>query len=349
MNLMMLLEMAASTFPERVAVQNGSDRLTYGEIFQAAGSAARRIRESGAKHAAVLDVSSLALPVGLFGAAWAGVPFVPLNYRLTGAELDRLLDQVTPTVLITDEERAPKLEGREGLSVFSRDAFLADSRGGPTHDAEWSMDPDEIAVLLFTSGTTGPPKAAVLRHKHIVSYILGSVEFAGAAEEDSTLVSVPPYHIAGISALASSIYAGRRIVQLPNFSAEGWIDRVREENVSFAFVVPTMLSRIIETLEGQGAKALPSLRAISYGGGKMPLSVIESAMSFFPEANFTNAYGLTETSATLTVLGPDEHRESAASEDLDVRRRLTSVGRPLPTIEVEIRDEDGMPVSWQSR
>ena len=82
------------------------------------------------------------------------------------------------------------------------------------------MDPEEIAVLLFTSGTTGEPKAAMLRHKHLVSYILGSVEFASADEKEASLVCVPPYHIAGIAAILSSVYSGRHVVQLPNFSAE---------------------------------------------------------------------------------------------------------------------------------
>jgi acyl-CoA synthetase (AMP-forming)/AMP-acid ligase II len=327
MNLMMLLEMAASSFPERVAVQNGEDRLTFAELFSAAGAAADEIARSGTKHVATLDVSSLALPVGLFAAAWAGVPFVPLNYRLTDAELDRLMSQIEPAYLVTDTERVPTLAGRAGATVVSREDFLASARGGSAQDGTWPMEPDDIAILLFTSGTTGPPKAAVLRQKHVVSYILGAVEFGSAAETDASLVSVPPYHIAGISALASSIYSGRRIVQLPNFSAEAWIDLARRERVTYAFVVPTMLQRIVEVLEGAASADLPHLRAISYGGGKMPLSVIERAMRLFPEADFANAYGLTETSATLTVLGPDDHRSAAASEDPAVRRRLTSVGR----------------------
>jgi acyl-CoA synthetase (AMP-forming)/AMP-acid ligase II len=341
MNLMMLLEMAASSFPDRIAFQNGEDRLSFADLFAAAGAAAREIQSSGAKHAAVLDVSSLALPIGLFGAAWAGVPFVPLNYRLTGAELDRLVGQITPSLLITDAERAPSLAGRDDTGVVAREEFVSKTRGGERLEGEWGMDPEEIAILLFTSGTTGPPKAAVLRHKHVVSYILGSVEFGGAAEDDASLVCVPPYHIAGMSAIASSVYSGRRVVQLPNFSAEAWIETVRRERISYAFVVPTMLSRIVEALEGERDPSLPSLRALSYGGGKMPLPVIERAMKLFPETAFTNAYGLTETSATLTVLGPEDHRAAAASEDPAVRRRLTSVGRPLPTVEIEIRDEEG--------
>jgi acyl-CoA synthetase (AMP-forming)/AMP-acid ligase II len=340
-NLMMLLEMAASSFPERVAVKSGAEQLTFGELFAAAGAAARDLRESGAKHAAVLDVSSLALPIGLFGAAWAGVPFVPLNYRLTGAELDRLVAQITPAVLVTDAERAQALAGHAGAKVVAREAFLASARGGTPAAGEWGMDPDEIAILLFTSGTTGPPKAAVLRHKHVVSYILGSVEFGSAAEDDASLVSVPPYHIAGMSAIASSVYSGRRVVQLPAFTPEAWIDLVERERVTYAFLVPTMLARIVDAREARGGAGLSSLRAISYGGGKMPLSVIERAMRLFPEVRFTNAYGLTETSATLTVLDPDDHFRAAASSDPAVRRRLTSVGRPLPAVEIEVRDEEG--------
>jgi long-chain acyl-CoA synthetase len=85
---------------------------------------------------------------------------------------------------------------------------------------------------------------------------------------------------------------------------------------------------------------LPALRALAYGGGKMPLSVIEKAMQLFPGVDFTNAYGLTETSSTIAVLGPEDHRRAAASEDPQVRRRLGSVGKP-GAVEIQIRDEDG--------
>jgi len=115
----------------------------------------------------------------------------------------------------------------------------------------------------------------------------------------------------------------------------------REERITNAFVVPTMLARIIDALDGADADALPHLQAISYGGGKMPLALIERALDLFPDTHFTNAYGLTETSSTVTVLGPDDHRAAHASDDPNVRRRLVSVGRALPTLEIEIRDENG--------
>ncbi|HKA16545.1 MAG TPA: class I adenylate-forming enzyme family protein [Myxococcota bacterium] len=342
---MMLLEMTALGFPDRVVLTHGSDHFTAAELFAAAGAAAAEIRASGAEKTAFLDVSSPALPVAMFGAAWAGTPFVPLNYRLTGAEVDRLIDQITPCYLVTDAPRAAELGGREGVQAISSAEFLARVRGAATPDPTWNMDPDEIAVLLFTSGTTGPPKAAVLRHKHIVSYILGTAEFGSAPDGAAALSCVPPYHIAGVSAIASSLYSGRRIVQLSNFDADAWIDLVRNEGVTNAFVVPTMLARIVEALEKRGGGGLPSLRAISYGGGKMPLPVIERAMRVFPpHTDFTNAYGLTETSSTLTLLGPEDHRTAAASEVPEVRQRLASVGRALPGVELEIRDGDGKKV-----
>ena len=297
----------------------------------------------------MLDVSSLALPVGLFASAWAGVPFVPLNYRLSGDELSRLVDQIAPSYLVTGPDRVDTMAAHPKTTVVAREHFLAAARTGARHGDEWSMDPDEIAILLFTSGTTGPPKAAVLRHKHLVSYILGSVEFGSAAEDEATLVSVPPYHIAGMAAIASSVFSGRRIVQLANFSADAWIDLARSQRVTNAFVVPTMLSRIVDVLEEARGTDLPALRAISYGGGKMPQSVIERAMRLFPETAFTNAYGLTETSSTLTLLGPDDHRAAYASDVPEVRRRLASVGRSLPTVEIEIRNEDGVAVAQGER
>jgi acyl-CoA synthetase (AMP-forming)/AMP-acid ligase II len=102
-----------------------------------------------------------------------------------------------------------------------------------------------------------------------------------------------------------------------------------------------MLVRIMEHLAQHPAQASPALRAIAYGGGKMPLAVIERALQAFPGVDFTNAYGLTETSATVCLLTPEDHRAAAASADAAVRRRMGSVGRPLPAVELQIRDAAG--------
>lgn len=344
MNLMMLLEMAAQGFGDRVAVCSGPDRITYEQLFAAAGKAAAEVASTDVENVAVLDVNSLAVPLGLFASAWAGRPFVPLSYRLTDPEIESLADRIAPALLVTSTERLASLSRLPRIRALSREDFVARTAGADAREPDWPMAPDAIAILLFTSGTTGAPKAAVIRHKHLVSYVLGSVEFGSAGDDEAALVSVPPYHIAGMAAIASSVYAGRRIVQLPSFSAESWIAAARGERVTHAFVVPTMLGRIVDALAGEGDSRLPHLRAISYGGGKMPLPVIQRAMKLFPAADFTNAYGLTETSSTIAVLGPEDHRAALASDDPAVRRRLTSVGRPLPSVEVEIRDTEGRPV-----
>jgi acyl-CoA synthetase (AMP-forming)/AMP-acid ligase II len=350
MNLMMLLEMASSGFGDRVALgsRDGSG-LTYEQLFQRAGAAAAYFEGAGIERVSLVDVSSPALPIVLFGSAWAGKPFAPLNYRLTAEELRRLAQEVAPTVTVCDDQAQPKLFDLPGVQPIRRDEFLTTIVDAPTLAPEWNMDPDEIAILLFTSGTTGTPKAAVLRHKHLVSYIFGSVEFMGADEDEATVISVPPYHIAGMAAILSSVYAGRRIVQLPNFDAGAWVELVLKEGVTHAMVVPTMLARIVDYMTSEGIESLPTLRAISYGGGKMPQPVIERALDLLPNANFVNAYGLTETSSTICILGPDEHRAARASDDPAVRRRLTSVGKPLPAIELTIRDDDGREVPHGER
>jgi acyl-CoA synthetase (AMP-forming)/AMP-acid ligase II len=341
MNLMMLLEMAAGAMGDRVGLGPAARGRTYQEIFDQAGRAGARFRSTGAERVALLDVSSPALPLSLFGAAWAGMPFVPLNYRLTTEEIRALAAQITPAAVVVTPETAPLVAGVEGLSLVDRDELLAGVGGSEAPpDAAWSMDPDHIAILLFTSGTTGTPKAAVLRHKHLTSYVLASVEFMGADDSQATLVSVPPYHVAGMAAMCSSIYAGRRIVQLPNFDADVWVDLAVREGVTHAMVVPTMLARIVDRLEARG-EALPALQSLSYGGGKMPRPVIEKALELLPHVAFVNAYGLTETSSTVAVLGPDDHWLAAFSDDKAVKRRLRSAGKPLPTIEVSIRDDSG--------
>jgi acyl-CoA synthetase (AMP-forming)/AMP-acid ligase II len=350
MNLMMLLEMASSGFGDRVALgpRDGTG-LTYEQLFNRAGAAAAYFEGAGVERVSLVDVSSPALPIMLFGSAWSGKPFVPLNYRLTAEELRRLAQEVAPTVTVCDEQAQPKLYDLPGVQPVRRTEFLDAIADAPVPAPEWNMDPDEIAILLFTSGTTGAPKAAVLRHKHLVSYIFGSVEFMGAGEDEATMISVPPYHIAGMAAILSSVYAGRRIVQLPNFDAGTWVQLALREGITHAMVVPTMLARIVDYMEAEGIDSIPTLRAVSYGGGKMPLPVIERALDLLPNANFVNAYGLTETSSTICILGPDEHRSARASDDLTVRRRLTSVGRPLPTIELTIRDDDGREVTAGER
>ncbi len=370
MNLLTLLEMAAEGAGDRIAVGDPADGLSYSRLLECVGAAAERFAASAAERVVLCDESSPAVPIALFAAAAAGMPYVPLNYRLPDDELRHLGARVQPALAVADEASAARLGALDGVEVIERSRLL----GWPGHnDAERRHDEaadvdatsgdtagdsgtrphstaaaapaasggDDIAVLLFTSGTTGDPKSAVLRHRHLTSYVLGSVEFMGAGPDEAVIVSVPPYHIAGVASVLSSVYAGRRIVMLPRFDADAWIDTVASQGVTHAMVVPTMLARIVEALERRGGEPMLAPQTLSYGGGRMPLPVISRALELFPITGFVNAYGLTETSSTIALLGPDEHRIAQYSDDPAARQRLVSVGRVLPGVEVAIRDDRG--------
>ena len=344
MNISLILQMAAETEPDRIGLVCDTRRWRYGELLQAARGAALNIAQSGCSHVALLDESSEAAAIALFAAAAAGIPYVPLNYRLADADLAGLLNRIAPAYIVGDASRVQRLSPEGGHMAFGRAAFVAEAQmiSGAASDVDEAGE--GIAVQLFTSGTTAAPKAALLRHANLLSYILGTVEFGSAGAEEAALVSVPPYHIAGIAALLSSIYAMRRILLLPAFDADDWLALAASERATNAFLVPTMLSRVIAHLDAGASADLSTLRAVAYGGGRMPLELIARALELFPNTGFTNAYGLTETSSTIALLDAEEHRAAHASSDPTIRARLSSVGRPLPTVQIEIRDEDGKPL-----
>jgi fatty-acyl-CoA synthase len=169
------------------------------------------------------------------------------------------------------------------------------------------------------------------------------VEFMGAGDDHAALISVPPYHVAGMATILTSVYGGRRLVYLPQFDPQRWVDVARDEAITHAMVVPTMLGRILDVVEARG-ETLPSLLHLAYGGGRMPTPTLERALALLPAVGFVNAYGLTETASTVATLGPEDHRAAFESDDPAVRARLGSVGRPLPTLELEIRDPEGKPL-----
>lgn len=322
MNITMILEMVASGGDRPVVTANGRS-LTASDLLARARAAAHRFRG----HPAVLYLSPshLAYPVALFAAALAGIPFIPLNYRLGEHQLARLLAR-HPGALV--------------LRPTDLDALLSAEEDADTQES--TQDQDAVAVVLYTSGTTAEPKAALLRHRHLLAYVLNTQEFASAEEGDAALVAVPPYHVAGLMNLLTNLYSGRRLVYLTAFDAGEWLETARREQVTHALVVPTMLARIVAEVPADDA-GTPTLRSLAYGGARTPRPVVERALRIFPGTGFVNAYGLTETASSVAVLGPDDHREALAASDPAVRDRLGSVGRPLPGVEIEIRDDDGKP------
>jgi fatty-acyl-CoA synthase len=341
-NLVMLLEMAADSMGDRIAVGPKSNGLTYEQLLARARCVASLVKSAQVDRVGLVGVNSENVPALLFASAIAGVPFAPINYRIADDRLRSIAAQLAPALVVADDGRVDCMAGIEAIEVLTSAALGAKiASADPEQDSP--TDPDQVAIWLFTSGTTGEPKAALLRHRHLVSYVFSTVEFMAADESEAALVAVPPYHIAAMASILSNTYAGRRIVYLPQFDPEEWLRLAEAESITHSMVVPTMLSRIVALIEERGV-ALPALRHLSYGGGRMPVATIERAMGLLPLVNFVNAYGLTETSSTVAVLGPEEHRVAHASDDPLVRARLSSVGRPLPSLELEIRDSSGEPV-----
>jgi acyl-CoA synthetase (AMP-forming)/AMP-acid ligase II len=345
--LTLLLDMAADGFGDRVLVGRRSGGITAAELARRSHSGAALVRERAADALVYLDVNGPAFPVALFAAARAGVPLVPLNYRLGQRQLDELLARHPKALGIAGPGTLPHFE-RAGLSAITSDDWLEQTRadrGESTDDGQGDETEEDnpVAVIIYTSGTTSAPKGVLLRHENLVSYVLGSVEFASAGETEAALVSVPPYHIAAVANVITNLYAGRRTLVLEAFAPGEWLRTVREEEVTSAMVVPTMLARIIDSDED---RSVPTLRSLSYGGAPMPAALIERALREWTGVGFVNAYGLTETSSTVALLGPDDHRAAIESRDPAVRARLSSVGRPLPGIELEIRGADGEPLGF---
>ena len=340
MSISVLLDMAVAADPHRPAVVSGATRMTTGQLDALAGGGAGVIAASGAQHVAYVGTGGTALPLLLFSGARAARPVTPLNYRLSAQGLRELIGRLPAALVVTDRDYLDAVAGA-GKRVIVTEDFIAAAGDADPMSAE--PDPDGTAVVLFTSGTTSRPKAVELSHNNLTSYITGTVEFDSSAPEDGALICVPPYHIAGVGAALSNLYAGRKAVYLPRFDAREWISLVAAEGITTATVVPTMLDRIVAVLQREPVP-LPTLRNLAYGGSKVPLPLVRKALELLPEVGFVNAYGLTETSSTIAVLTPTDHRAALGAGDPAVARRLGSVGQPVPGVEVQIRADDGAPL-----
>src|SRR6185369_12802453 len=138
--------------------------------------------------------------------------------------------------------------------------------------------------------------------------VLSTNEMADGSDSDANLVASPLFHIAGLSAVITSVFAGRRIVLLPQFDAAGWLDAAETEQVTHAFVVPTMLKRIMDDPSFRPER-LSSVQMLSYGAAPMPLALIRRAIQTLPSTvGFVNGFGQTETASTVTALSAADHR-----------------------------------------
>lgn len=334
MNITSLLDMTVDHLGDRALIGKRSAGLSAVELSRASHAGAHLLNDSGATCVIYLAANGPAFPTALFAAARAGVPFVPVNFRLGEAQLSVIFEKHPGALIIADERWLELLSSLGRKLVHTPERWL-DLVGGSRD--EFALSPDEgTAAVVYTSGTTSEPKGVLLEHANLSTYVLTASEFVGAGEDEAAVMCVPPYHIAAISNLLTSVFTGRRLVVLDGFDPHVWAETVRSEEVTHAFVVPTMLAKIMELPPEE--LELPSLRSVAFGGAPMPASVIERALETWGQVGFVNAYGLTETSSTVSILGPEDHRLAHQSSDPEVRARLHSVGRTIPGVEVEIRD-----------
>jgi len=213
---------------------------------------------------------------------------------------------------------------------------------GSSDEVMGDIGDEDITILIYTAGTTGRPKGVPLRHNAFVSYVLDNVEPASPDIAERNLLTVPLYHVAGIQAMLAAIYGGRTLVLMRQFEVKEWLETIQREKATRAMLVPTMLKRVIDDPDFSQYD-LSSLKVVTYGAAPMPFEVINKAIKVMPWVRFINAFGQTETASTITTLGPEDHIIEGTEEEREkkLKRLTSSIGRPLPDVEVKIVDEEG--------
>ena len=343
--------------PERAALVHDGATLTYAGLADRANRLANALAAHGVEpgdRVAVMDVNTPAHFEAYFAAARLDAVYVPLNFRGHGEEVGYPLRHAAPKAIIAGERYAPLIAGLgaatpasvlavDGNSApdgwRSYEALLAE--GGTDESRFPEGSPEETAVLLFTAGTTGQPKAVMLSHDSFTSFMLANMEPPDPETEERTLLTLPLYHIAGLQAALAGVYGGRTIVLQRQFEPGEWMALVEEHRIERALIVPTMLKQLLDHPEFP-QRDLSSLRVLTYGGAPMPPPVIERAVALLPGVQFINAFGQTETGSTIAMVPPEDHVLDGPPDVVERRRRhLRSIGRPLPDVEVRIVGEDG--------
>ena len=356
MNFTEFLTISAAIVPDRPATIFEGRRQTYAELQSNVNRLANALSDLGVAagdRIAMLQVNCPEHIEAGFASAKLDAVFVPLNFRTRPEELRYMVNDCAPKVLfvggrytelvasvgggIPSVDHCVSLEGRvEGWLDYGE---LLDA--APDDERYPEADADHLCVIMYTAGTTGFPKGVMLTHDSFSSYILSAVTPADPDIEERNILTVPLYHIAGVQALMSAVYGGRTLIVQRQFEPAEWMALVERERADRAMMVPTMLKMLMDH-EEFGQRDLSSLRVITYGAAPMPLDTIRRALDAFPGAQFINAFGQTETAATITMLPPDDHVLSGSEDEIARKlKRLTSIGKPLDDVEVRIVDEHG--------
>ena len=362
MNTSEFLTIAGAIVPGRPAVIFDGRTITFEGLQERVNRLANGLSELGVgpgDRVATMQVNTNQCIEAYFASAQLDAIYVPINFRAKTDELAQMLDIVQPSCLLIGERYLPlvaegsvpservvvldgEIQGEPGSGHLNYDALLAGASPEQMHFPE--AGDDDTTVIMFTAGTTGAPKGVMLTHDSFSSYLLANVEPADPDVEESNLITVPFYHIAGLQAALAAVYGGRTLVVMRQFEPVEWLQLVQEYRANRAMLVPTMLKQLMEHPDFSDYD-LSSLSVITYGAAPMPLEVIREAIEKFPGARFINAFGQTETASTITMLPPDDHVLDGSPEEIETKlKRLTSIGKPLDDVEVAIVDEGGKTV-----
>jgi acyl-CoA synthetase (AMP-forming)/AMP-acid ligase II len=356
------LTIASAIVPDRTAILFDDEAVTFASLQERSNRLANALADRGVgrgDRVSVMHVNCPQVIEAYFAAAQLDAIYVPINFRAKTEELERMLAIARPSVLLIGErylplvpalgdaalppERVVVLDGEATGGRLSYRGLVADTSADDLHFPE--AEDSDTTVIMFTAGTTGIPKGVMLTHESFSSYLLAAVMPADPEVEETNLLTVPLYHIAGLQAALAAVYGGRTLVVMRQFEPVEWMGLVQRHRANRAMLVPTMLKQLMDHPRFHEFD-LSSLDVITYGAAPMPLEVVRQAIREFPAARFINAFGQTETASTITMLPPEDHVLEGSQEGIEKKlRRLTSIGKPLDDVEVRIVDEAGLPVA----
>ena len=354
MNTTEALTIACAIVPDRDAVVFHDQRISFQALQDNAVRLSNVLADLGVgpgDRVATMDVNHPELLEVYFAAATLDAVYVPLSFRAKEDELAYMLESSSPKALFVGEfyretasvalaKSAPQCR----LIAFGDD-FRALMRPASPEQMRFpeAADPD-TTVLMYTAGTTGVPKGVMLSHDSLTTYLLANVEPPDPDLHESNLLPMPLYHIGGFQTALAAVYGGRTLVLMQQFDGQQWLELAQRERPTRSILVPTMLKQLLEH-PAFSRHDLSSLKVITYGAAPMPREVIRRAIEALPGVQFINAFGQTESAATIAMLGPEDHRLDGTPDQVERKlQRLASIGRPLEDVDVRLVDEDGSQV-----
>ena len=359
MNTVEFLRLSSEIVPDRTAIIFEDKRIDFSTLQQRVNKLADSLSKLGVvpgDRVSTIQVNCNEHIEAYFAITSLDAIYVPVNFRVRSEELEVMLSDSKPKVIFAGSryhelvKEATKNNNDAKLFVSMDDESQGwinyDDliRDGESEDRFPEYDDDDTNIIMYTSGTTGSPKGVMLKHDSFSSYILANVMPADPDEEEKNILTVPLHHIAGMQAVISAIYGGRTLVIQRQFEPYDWMRLVQDEQINRAMMVPTMLKAILDHKEFSNFD-ISSLGVITYGAAPMPASVIKDAIAKLPGTRFINAFGQTETASTITMLSPEDHEITGTPEEQELKlKRLSSIGKPLDDVIVQIVDEEGKEV-----